>query len=156
MRKEALHVLNLRSRDNTRTPFRGMGSGYGGFSETKPWLDMAQEYPTCNAQAESACEDSVLAFYKKDDRVSPARPVPRCMDLGHHYPVPASPDVIAYCRTYQKKRVWCWFNFGHTEAEETVPDGLEPVWGDLDAVTVCHHVVRIPPHRFVLMYEKLL
>ncbi len=154
--EEALRVLNRRSRDNTRTPFPWNGERYGGFSETKPWLDMAQEYPACNAQAESACEDSVLAFYKKMIAFRQHGPFRDIWIWGTITPVPASPDVIAYCRTYQKKRIWCWFNFGHTEAEETVPDGLEPVWGDLDAITVCHHVVRIPPHRFVLMYEKLL
>ena len=37
--KEALSLVNLRSRDNARTPFPWNDSMYGGFSSVKPWLE---------------------------------------------------------------------------------------------------------------------
>ena len=42
--KEALSLVNLRSRDNARTPFPWNDSMYGGFSSVKPWLGMVDNY----------------------------------------------------------------------------------------------------------------
>ncbi len=48
--EEALQIINLRSRDNARTPFPWTGGRYGGFSETAPWLPMSREYPVNSAK----------------------------------------------------------------------------------------------------------
>ena len=58
---EALHIVNLRSRDNARTPFPWNGEQYGGFSEAKPWLEMTQEHPRINAQEQAGRPGSVLS-----------------------------------------------------------------------------------------------
>ena len=39
-KEEAMHFLNLRSRDNTRTPMQWDNSKYAGFSDHEPWLKM--------------------------------------------------------------------------------------------------------------------
>ncbi|GAA3326358.1 hypothetical protein GCM10020331_061930 [Ectobacillus funiculus] len=41
--EEALHFMNLRSRDNSRTPFHWNAEEYGGFSKVKPWLGMNEK-----------------------------------------------------------------------------------------------------------------
>ena len=60
--EQALHFVNLRSRDNARTPFPWTGERYGGFSTAKPWLGMTQERPACNVSAQQLDRESVLVF----------------------------------------------------------------------------------------------
>ena len=50
--EQAMKFVNLRSRDNARTPFPWNGERYGGFSAAKPWLGMTEEYPAINAAAQ--------------------------------------------------------------------------------------------------------
>lgn len=150
---EALHIVNLRSRDNARTPFPWNGEQYGGFSEVRPWLEMTQEHPRINAQEQAGRPDSVLSFYREMIAFRQNGPCSDVLIWGSIEPVASSPEVIAYRREYQGRRVWCWFNFGAAAAEEPLPAGLEPLWGDLDAVTAGSGVLTLPPHTFVLMRE---
>ena len=150
---EALHIVNLRSRDNARTPFPWTGERYGGFSQARPWLEMTQEYPRINAQEQAGRPGSVLSFYREMIAFRQKGPCSDVLVWGSIAPVASSPEVIAYRREYQGQRVWCWFNFGAAAAEEPLPAGLEPVWGDTGAVTAAGGVLTLPPHTFVLMRE---
>lgn len=147
--EEALHIVNLRSRDNARTPFPWTAEQYGGFSQAKPWLAMTEEFPACNAAAQQKDSGSVLAFYRAMIRFRQEGPCSRTLIWGDITPVASSPDVIAYRRAYEGEEVWCWFNFGAAPAREAIPAGLEPVWGDTAAVQ--DGALVLPPHRFVLM-----
>lgn len=153
--QEALRIVNLRSRDNSRTPFPWTAQRYGGFSQHEPWLAMTREYPDINAEEQAARSDSVLAFYRAmiDFRKNGACSL--TLTAGSITPVESSAQVIAYRREYQNERVWCWFNFGDTPAEEPLPGGLEPVWGNLNTVTVQGQTLTLPPYQFVLMREQL-
>lgn len=147
--EQALHIVDLRSRDNARTPFPWTAEQYGGFSQAKPWLAMTEEFPACNAAAQQKDSASVLAFYREMIRFRQEGPCSRTLIWGDITPVASSPDVIAYRRAYEGEEVWCWFNFGAAPAREAIPAGLEPVWGDTAAVQ--DGALVLPPHRFVLM-----
>lgn len=153
--EEALHVVNLRSRDNARTPFPWTGERYGGFSRTEPWLKMTQEYPEINAEEEESRRDSVLSFYREMIDFRQNGPCRDALIWGTIAPVDSGPQVIAYRREWEGTRIWCWFNFGSTAAEEPFPAGAEPVWGNVDTVAVENGVLNIPSHQFILMREDM-
>ena len=63
--EEALHLLRLVSRDNSRTPFPWNGGENGGFSSSRPWIRMNQDYRRINVEEEEKDPSSVLNFYRK-------------------------------------------------------------------------------------------
>lgn len=63
--QQALRFVNMRSRDNARTPFPWNHERYGGFSTVKPWLGMTEEYPKINAEAQIGKKGSMYEFYKQ-------------------------------------------------------------------------------------------
>ena len=63
--EEALHLLRLVSRDNSRTPFPWNGGENGGFSSSRPWIRMNQDYGLINVEEEEKDPSSVLNFYRK-------------------------------------------------------------------------------------------
>lgn len=61
----ALSFVNLRSRDNTRTPYPWNAETYGGFSQKTPWLAMDGHQATINHAQQVADRASVLNFYQR-------------------------------------------------------------------------------------------
>ncbi|MDY5930809.1 MAG: alpha-amylase family glycosyl hydrolase [Candidatus Ornithospirochaeta sp.] len=60
---DALRLLRLTSRDNSRTPFPWTPEG--GFSESESWIRYNQDMAFINAESEEKDPDSVLSFYKR-------------------------------------------------------------------------------------------
>ncbi|WP_270506905.1 alpha-glucosidase [Paraclostridium sordellii] len=52
------------SRDNSRTPMQWDDSNFGGFSKSKPWININPNYKTINVKNQINDEDSILNFYK--------------------------------------------------------------------------------------------
>ena len=64
-KEEALRIVNLRSRDNARTPFPWNAEKYGGFTDGTPWLSMTEEYPRINAERRKGKRAAFMNFTKK-------------------------------------------------------------------------------------------
>ncbi|PTJ77807.1 glucohydrolase [Mammaliicoccus sciuri] len=61
---EALNFVNLRSRDNTRTPFPWDNSENAGFTNGTPWIGLTTNFPSVNAKDEVENNQSLFNFYK--------------------------------------------------------------------------------------------
>lgn len=61
---EALNFVNLRSRDNTRTPFPWDDTENAGFTNGTPWIGLTTNFPSVNAKDEVENNQSLFNFYK--------------------------------------------------------------------------------------------
>lgn len=127
-KEEALHYINLRSRDNARTPFPWNGEAYGGFSTEKPWLGINPNYTQINAADQTKKSDSVFSFYKKMIELRRDSYVSDCLIYGDIVPVSSVHDsVIAYIRTDGVKKIYCYYNFSREKVEEPLPGTIKDV-----------------------------
>lgn len=153
--QEALSIVNLRSRDNARTPFPWTDDQFGGFSETSPWLPMSQEYPEINAQSQmgkKGKDGSVLEFYRDMIRFRQHGPYRDCLIYGHIQPLASCGDVIAYERAKDGVTIWCYFNFSSRETEELLPGNEgEYIWGNDSEATVRDGRVYLKPYEAALL-----
>ena len=88
--RESLRAINLRSRDNTRTPFPWNGQKYGGFSTEKPWLKMTEEHPKVNAVDQVGREGSIYQFYKEMINFRQNSEYKNCLVFGNIEPMESS------------------------------------------------------------------
>ncbi|WP_368505294.1 alpha-glucosidase [Alkalihalophilus sp. As8PL] len=110
--EEALHFINLRSRDNSRTPMHWNDQAYGGFSEVEPWLGMNENYKVINVKSQEQDSNSILHFYKKIIKVRQTSEARNCLIYGDFEPVLEDhPTIIAYKRILNHQEVVCYFNF---------------------------------------------
>ncbi|MFC0470892.1 alpha-glucosidase [Halalkalibacter kiskunsagensis] len=110
--EEALRFINLRSRDNSRTPFHWNDKKYGGFSEAKPWLGMNENYKMINAEQQEQDPDSILQFYKEIIQVRQVSEASDCLIYGEIEPIlEEHPTIVAYKRKLNNEEVVCYFNF---------------------------------------------
>lgn len=63
--REAMDILQARSRDNGRTPVQWNAGENAGFTTGIPWIGIDKNYQTINAAAQRNDPDSILAFYKR-------------------------------------------------------------------------------------------
>lgn len=153
--KEALHIVNLRSRDNARTPFPWNGEQYGGFSTVKPWLGMTQEYPAINAQSQGEEENSIFSFYKEMIRFRQKGPYRDCFIYGKIEPIASNENVIAYKRYTENESIYCWFNFSNSEVtEEFCTENKELIWKNYGETHRSKTSFKLSPYQSV-MFRKI-
>lgn len=60
-----MRALQLRGRDNARTPMQWSADKNAGFTEGIPWINVNPNYITINAEEQIGKEDSVFTYYQK-------------------------------------------------------------------------------------------
>lgn len=155
MERESLRAINLRSRDNTRTPFPWNGQKYGGFSTEKPWLKMTEEHPKVNAVDQVGREGSIYQFYKEMINFRQNSEYKNCLVFGNIEPMESSENVIAYRRYTEDESIECWFNLGVEEVTEELKDSnVEVIWGNMKQVELKQDHLTLKPFQTVLLKEK--
>ena len=151
--EEALKVINLRSRDNSRTPFPWNSSEYGGFSKVKPWLGMIENYEEINAEAKIGKEDSIYEFYKKMIGFRQNSSYSECLIYGNITAINTENDeVIAYTRESGNETIYCYFNFGQNSVFEPLNiKSKKVIFNNLKEVEINEDGIILKPNQALLI-----
>ena len=129
---EALHILSVRSRDNSRTPMQWSAEDNAGFTSNTPWLAPPANYDTINAAAERGEADSVFHFYQTLIRLRKEMPIIQKGDIFFLERTNAS--IVAYerARAGQKLRIYCNFRAADVPLmEDALEDLADAGWTKL-------------------------
>lgn len=144
--EEALHYINLRSRDNARTPFPWKNEKNAGFSDVDPWLKVTEHYPQINAQSQRIDMDSIYHFYRKMIQLRQDSDYRDCLIYGQIEPLETKcKDVIAYIRRTEEQTIYCYFNFSNeTQKESLTKEVLNTVLSTNDTIDYKDEVTLLP------------
>lgn len=99
---ELIAAINVKGRDNARTPMQWDDTSNAGFTTGKPWLSVNPNYHEINVAAALADQDSLFYTYQKLIRLRKEYPL---IVWGDYELVMDTPkEVFAYYRTYQNER----------------------------------------------------
>ena len=129
---EALHILSVRSRDNSRTTMQWSAEDNAGFTSDTPWLAPPANYDTINAAAERGEADSVFHFYQTLIRLRKEMPIIQKGDI--FFLERANASIVAYERAHagQKLRVYCNFRAADVPLmEDALEDLADAGWTKL-------------------------
>lgn len=129
---EALHILSVRSRDNSRTPMQWSAEDNAGFTSDTPWLAPPANYDTINVAAERGEADSVFHFYQTLIRLRKEMPIIQKGDI--FFLERANASIVAYERAHagQKLRVYCNFRAADVPLmEDALEDLADAGWTKL-------------------------
>ena len=153
--EESLRAINLRSRDNARTPFPWNHEKYGGFSEVMPWLRMTEEYPTINVAEQAGKKESILEFYKEMIAFRQKGKYRECLIFGDIEWIESSENVIAYRRYNDKEVIECWYNFSSQKISEKLEkQNLKMIWGNMKNVEIKEDKIVLQPFQTVLLKKS--
>lgn len=120
--KQALMILDVHSRDNSRTPMQWNASPHAGFTTGTPWIETAPNYAQINVENNLADDNSIFYYYQQ------------LIKLRKQYDVIAYGDikpllhddkqVFAYERNYNGQKMIVLCNFYPTQCEVELPYDL--------------------------------
>lgn len=103
------------ARENGRTPFQWDTSANGGFTTGTPWLKVNPNYTFINAEAQEKDPNSVLNYFRKLTQLRKANPI---LVYGKYTVLDKeNPDVFAYTREFEGKKVLVLLNFSAKKAK---------------------------------------
>ena len=119
--EEALHFVNKRSRDNSRTPMQWDSSKNAGFSKdenSKSWIKLTGSQAATNVADQINDKNSIFAHYKKMIDLRQNGKYSDCLTFGDFISVPLENEkIIAYVRKYKNQKVLCINNFSELKQE---------------------------------------
>lgn len=153
--ENAYQILQIHSRDNSRTPMQWTGGEHAGFTSAEPWIEVNKNHTCINAEAELADDDSIFRYYQK------------LVKLRKEYDVIAYGDfkalakedlaVFAYKRTYQDQELLVVNNFYGKETVWEVPeniDGYNRILGNYDTWSAANQKITLKPYESLVFYRK--
>lgn len=151
--KENAHaILQVHSRDNSRTPMQWNKEVHGGFTKGTPWMDENKNYATINAEAELADSHSILHHYRKLIQMRKDYDV---IAYGELEPIAQEHKaVFAYKRTYRNEALVVISNFYGKETEIEIPfetTGFVGILSNYEAVGM-QKVMKLRAYESVVYY----
>ena len=117
--KAFLEEQKQTARENGRTPFQWDSSENGGFTTATPWLKVNPNYTFINAEAQENEPNSVLNYFRTLIQLRKANPV---LIYGKYTLLDKeNPDVFAYTRELNGKKVLVLLNFSEKNTKVKIP-----------------------------------
>lgn len=121
-KKDMLHYISLKSRDNARTPMQWSAAPGAGFTTEVPWMALNPNHLHINAEEQLKREDSVLAFYKRLIRLRHSHEV---IVYGRYLPhALEDPRSFSYFRVLGGQTLFVCCNFTADTIKFSLPAGF--------------------------------
>lgn len=98
------------SRDPSRTPMQWDDTENAGFSKSKPWLRLPDNFKRVNVKAQKENPYSTLSFYKKLIDLRQKEPA---LQTGTYKPVHSDRQLLSYMRETNRQRFLIVLNLSH-------------------------------------------
>ncbi|MBM7694492.1 trehalose-6-phosphate hydrolase [Peribacillus deserti] len=115
-----MEIIKSRSRDNSRTPVQWTGGHQAGFTDGTPWIGVADNYKTINA--EQALKDPGSIFYHYQKLIKLRKELDIITFGDYELLLADHPQVFAYKRTYNNEELLVLNNFFNEEVTIEIPE----------------------------------
>lgn len=150
---QAYEILQIHSRDNSRTPMQWNATKHGGFTTGTPWIEVNKNYETINAAQQLGDTDSVFHYYQKLIQLRKDYAV---IAYGDFIPEEEdNPSILAYQRTYQGQTLLVICNFYGIETEWDSRRNLEGyacLIGNYKKQPI-EQVIALRPYEALVLYK---
>ncbi len=118
--EEIIAILQERSRDNARTPVQWNSDKNAGFTTGTPWIPVAENYTSINAENALKNPNSIFYYYKKLIQLRKNYDI---INTGEYRPYALEhPQLFVYERILEEERLLVINNFDDHEAVLPLPD----------------------------------
>ncbi|QOS97411.1 alpha,alpha-phosphotrehalase [Brevibacterium sp. JNUCC-42] len=121
--QEIMKAIQQKSRDNSRTPMQWTDASHGGFTIGTPWINVANNYPSINAQRAQQDQSSIWYHYQKLIRLRKKHDVIAYGDFTMIYK--EHPQIFAYVRQYGFEQLVVVTNFYAESTKFVLPQDID-------------------------------
>ena len=155
--ENAYQILQIHSRDNSRTPMQWTAGENGGFTEGTPWIQVNENCSYINAETEQKDPDSIFQYYKKLVQLRKEYDV---IAYGDVQPLDEKhPTVFAYKRTYQDESLLVVSNFYGTETQWNCGidlEGWKCILSNYQENSLESSKILLKPYETMVLYKHEL
>lgn len=150
---EALNFVNLRSRDNTRTPFPWDNSENAGFTNGTPWIGLTTNFPSVNAKDEVENNQSLFNFYKYMIELRNHSKYKEVLTYGTFEEVNhVSENIISYYRHNETHTIQVIINLSNKEDQiEIKNDRFEVLMQNYEKVDRNDRKLLLKPYEAIMI-----
>lgn len=151
--KEALRIVNEKSRDNSRTPFQWNGEENAGFTTGTPWLKVNPNYVTVNVEKEEKEEDSILSYYKKLIKLRKTVELEDAFVYGRFQEAYESKEnILAYYRIGDEHKVLVIANYQEEKQQIVIEDTVKQLLlSNYDRKDTSFDTIELNPYEVVVL-----
>lgn len=154
--ENAYQILQIHSRDNSRTPMQWNEGPQAGFTDGTPWIGVNGNHSYINAEAELQDQDSIFHYYRKLVNLRKEYDV---IAYGDFEPISkAHPSVFAYKRSYRDEQLLVVNNFYGKETVCSIEASAEEYqWmlGNYPSRQLKGSEINLKPYESIVLYKKL-
>ena len=153
-KENAYQILQIHSRDNSRTPMQWSDGINGGFTEGNPWIQVNENTRFINAETELQDPDSVFIFYKKLIRLRKEYDIIAYGDFEQKAEKHLS--IFAYKRYYKGKELLVINNFYGNQVRWDAGEDLELyecLLGNYEKQDINGTEVILKPYETMILYK---
>lgn len=150
---EALNFVNLRSRDNTRTPFPWENTENAGFTNGTPWIGLTTNFPSVNAKDEVENNQSLFNFYKYMIELRNHSKYKEVLTYGTFEEVNhVSENIISYYRHNETHTIQVIINLSNKEDQiEIKNDRFEVLMQNYEKVDRNDRKLLLKPYEAIMI-----
>jgi glycosidase len=120
---DILELVQMRSRDNARTPMQWSDDENAGFTDGEPWIPVNPNYEAVNVEEAMSNDGSVWHYYR--ELIERRRERDVLVYGDYDLLLPDDPDIYAYLRTLGGERVLVVLNFHDGTPTFSLPPEVE-------------------------------
>jgi len=153
--EDVYRILQIHSRDNSRTPMQWNTEPNGGFTKGEPWIEVNKNYSKINVQQQLEDSDSIFHYYQKLIQLRKEYDV---IAYGDFQPLDEKDlSIFVYERNYKNEKMIVICNFY----------GREQIWESKEELTgyVCllgnyqdvkmENKMKLRPYETVVFYKHI-
>ena len=147
---DMLAILASKSRDNSRTPMQWDNTANAGFSQSKPWIGVANNYPKINVKA--ALDDPNSIFYCYQTLIKLRKMYPIFIFGDYQDLTPDNADCWCYVRHWNNQTLLVIANLTENRVKWQLPKALENshwqrLLGNYENQTVLKPEMELQPYE---------
>src|SRR5690625_484061 len=157
MENEIMSILQQKSRDNGRTPMQWSANDQAGFTNGKPWLDLAPNYRDINV--EEALQNSASVFYHYRQLIKLRKNYDIITYGDYQLLFEDNPQVFAYKRQWNNEELIVISNFYGKETTVDMPvektaNYLEILLSNYDDSSNNFSQLNLRPYESIIYHLK--
>ncbi|MBN6710051.1 alpha,alpha-phosphotrehalase [Haemophilus haemoglobinophilus] len=146
-----LQILAQKSRDNSRTPMQWDNSLNAGFSQGKPWIDVAKNYAEINAEQAVADKNSV--FYTYQTLIKLRKALEILTEGDYQDLLPEHQSIWAYQRSTGKEKLTVVANLSKQRQSISLNVAGKVVMNNYLDLQQEGGIISLQPYQTVYLFE---
>lgn len=124
---EALAFANQHNRDKSRSPMQWNSNDYAGFSSSKSWIKIGENYKKVNVKNSIANRNSLYYLYQKLIKI---RNNNKVLQYGSYENLTLKNELLFFRRKLKNESVSVFINFGKTTQKMKIPKNATIISGE--------------------------